>query len=308
MVEQVPFHSIRGRVKIDKYGDNIQSTALPGDHWRQRHNMLVQFVHQSCMWAGVRCEMEVFNLFSGVVRQEGLSRMEKAKQRQSLVPDLRIDVPPLGIAEVEAPRGHAHGMRGVVEGGVLHEVKIISCSKTRYKPCSNKRAVDKRADELQQEYMVKAREADRVHNLTPAGNVGPVEQKLISLGDVSGVVSGNFGEVSEDTHALIASLATSRVRVAGPSRGRRGMTRSEDGERAVAISALRRRLGVLTVKCQCLSLLGRLEVLGPGTAAAAGRRWQAADLERRWRREEQAHSLARAQGHRAYRTGFAKVD
>ena len=168
--------------------------------------------------------------------------------------------------------------------------------------------MDKRADELQQEYMVKAREADRVHNLTPAGNVGPVEQKLISLGEVSGVVSGNFGEVSEDTHALIASLATSRVRVAGPSRGRRGMTRSEDGERAVAISALRRRLGVLTVKCQCLSLLGRLEVLGPGTAAAAGRRWQAADLERRWRREEQAHSLARAQGHRAYRTGFAKID
>ena len=48
--------------------------------------------------------MEVFNLFSGVVRQEGLSRMEKARQRQSLVPDLRIDVPPLGIAEVEAPR------------------------------------------------------------------------------------------------------------------------------------------------------------------------------------------------------------
>ena len=90
---------------------------------------------------------------------------------------------------------------------------------------------------------MKAREADRVHNLTPAGNVGPVEQKLISLGDVSGVVSGNFGEVSEDTHALIASLATSRVRVAGPSRGRRGMTRSEDGARAVAISALRRRLG-----------------------------------------------------------------
>ena len=86
------------------------------------------------------------------------------------------------------------------------------------------------------------------------------------------------------------------------------MTRSEDGERAVAISALRRRLGVLTVKCQCISLLGRLEVLGPGTAAAAGRRWQAADLERRWRREEQAHSLARAQGHRAYRTGFAKVN
>ena len=80
--------------------------------------------------------------------QRILSRMEKAKQRQSLVPDLRIDVPPLGIAEVEAPRGHAHGLRGVVEGGVLHEVKIISCSKTQYKPNSTKRAVDARADLL----------------------------------------------------------------------------------------------------------------------------------------------------------------
>ena len=84
--------------------------------------------------------------------------------------------------------------------------------------------------------------------------------------------------------------------------------RSEEGERAVAISALRRRLGVLTVKCQSLSLLGRLEVLRPGTAAAAGRRWQARELEQCWRKEQQAHTLARLSGQRAYRTGFAKMD
>ena len=59
----------------------------------------------------------------------------------------------------------------------------------------------------------------------------------------------------------------------GPGLYRIGHMRSEEGERAMAISALRRRLGVLTVRCQALSLLGRLEVLGPGTAAAAGRRW-----------------------------------
>ena len=41
------------------------------------------------MWAGVPAEMEVFNLFSGLVRQEGL---ERAQQRQSLVPDLRIAI------------------------------------------------------------------------------------------------------------------------------------------------------------------------------------------------------------------------
>ena len=98
--------------------------------------------------------------------------------------------------------------------------------------------------------------------------------------------------MSEHTHALVAALATYRVRVAGVSRGRKGHMRTEEGERSLAISALRRRLGLLTVKCQAYSLLGRLESLGPGAAAAAGRRWQAAVLERCWRREERAHSLA----------------
>ena len=96
--------------------------------------------------------------------------------------------------------------------------------------------------------------------------------------------------------------------MAGLSRGRCGHLRKEEGERAMAISALRRRLGVLTVNCQALSLLGRLEVLGPGTAAAAGRRWHAGELERCWRREQQADNLARMSGHQAYRSGFAKMD
>ena len=190
----------------------------------------------------------------------------------------------------------------------MHEVKIISCSKTRYKPNSDKRAVDFRADHLQQEYLVKAREADRQHNGTPANTIGPVERKLVELGEVRGIVGGNFGEVSEQTHTLLAALATSRVRVAGVTRGRRGLWRTEEGERSLAIAALCRRLGVLTVRCQSLSLLGRLEVLGPGAAAAAGRRGQAAELEACWRREERAFALSRVQGRNIYRTGFAKLD
>ena len=107
---------------------------------------------------------------------------------------------------------------------------------------------------------------------------------------------------------MIAALATCRVRVAGVTRGRKGHMRSEEGERSLAIAGLRRRLGVLTVRCQAMSLLGRLEVLGPGATAAAGRRWQAAELESCWRREERAHTLASAQGWSAYRTGFGKLD
>ena len=90
---------IKGQVKIDLYGDNLQATSLRGDHWRTRHNFLVQFIHRSCLWAGVPAEVEVFNLFSGLVRQEGLSRIERAQQRQSLVPDLRIAIQPQPIAD-----------------------------------------------------------------------------------------------------------------------------------------------------------------------------------------------------------------
>jgi len=38
------------------------------------------------------------------------------------------------------------------------------------------------------------------------------------------------------------------------------------------------------------------------------RRRQAQELERQWAREERASELARRQGFRVFRTGFAKMD
>ena len=48
--------------------------------------------------------------------------------------------------------------------------------------------------------------------------------------------------------------------------GSRGDSKSEE-EKAVAVSYIRRRVSVAVVKGQRLSLLGRLEVLGPGTVS-----------------------------------------
>ena len=64
----------------------------------------------------------------------------------------------------------------------------------------------------------------------------------MELGEVQGNVCGNFGEVSQGLHTLVAVLATTQVRVAEPSRGRRGILRSEQAERLVAVSSIRRRL------------------------------------------------------------------
>ena len=168
--------------------------------------------------------------------------------------------------------------------------------------------MDRRADLLQGEYLNIARAADQKYNGVIPGQVGAVERKLVELGEVRGVVAGAFGEVSEATHALITHLGTSRVRTAGVKRGRRRLLRSEDAERSLAISSLRRRVSVAAVRGQTFTLLGWLETLGPGTTAAVGRRQQAKELEKRWRREEAAHALARRQGWSAYRTGFAKLD
>ena len=108
---------------------------------------------------------------------------------------------------------------------VLHELKVISSSRTWYKPNQAKRAVDGRADLLQGEYERKARAADRRQGV-PKGAVGRVEEKLVSLGKIAGIVLGNFGEVSQATHSLLAALASSRVRVAGVTRGERSYWRT----------------------------------------------------------------------------------
>ena len=178
---------VKGVVRVDEYGDAIQATALTGDHWRQRHNNLLQLLSRMCTWAGVQCELEVFNLFSAGLRQEGLSRLERYQQRQGLVPDMRVKVPRmpeplLHRRDGTVTMGPEYGRP--VESKVLHELKVISCSQSRYKPTWTDRAVDVRAGKLQQEYMTKARNADRKYNGVEEGEVGATERKLIQLGEV----------------------------------------------------------------------------------------------------------------------------
>ena len=76
------------------------------------------------------------------------------------------------------------------------------------------RAVDKRAGELNAEYL--AKHTDQTYCGTPRDTVGPVELKLVSLGRVHGIIVDAFGEASDDLHSLIHHLAVSRVRFAEP--------------------------------------------------------------------------------------------
>ena len=108
---------VKGNQRVDLYGDVVQSASLPGDHFRKRHDRCKMKIFRTCQWAGLESEVEVFNLFSASIPQEGLSRMERGRKIQSIVPDLRITIP---IEGVPTPS--------------LHEVKVISSSVTRYTP------------------------------------------------------------------------------------------------------------------------------------------------------------------------------
>ena len=168
--------------------------------------------------------------------------------------------------------------------------------------------MDKRASELNGEYISKARNTDRQYCGTALDATGPVETKLASMGEVKGVVVGAFGEGSEDLHSLIHHLAISRVRVAGPQKGKRGQERTEEAELAITTSFLRRTLSVVGVRAQAKLLLGRLEVIGPGAGAAAGRRNYALNLERIWANQRRADQLSRLQGKALLRRGQFKID
>ena len=102
-----------------------------GDHWRKRHDKFKMMVHRLCVWAGLDCEVEVFNLFAGSIPQEGLSRMERGRKLKSIVPDLRISLP---------------NEDNLVPS--LHEIKIISSCPTRYAPHRRGQEATKAVDVL----------------------------------------------------------------------------------------------------------------------------------------------------------------
>ena len=85
--------------------------------------------------------------------------------------------------------------------------------------------------------MRKARASDRLSE-TDAGVVGRVEAKLVCLGCVTCVVFGACGEVSEHTHVLLQASTKSRVRVVGPSTGKRGLEITEEWEISIVIGYL----------------------------------------------------------------------
>ena len=283
-----------GRSTVDRFGDTVMAAALAGDGWRRRHDTLKMRLLSLLRWSGIEVDCEVFNIFSALIPQQGLSRLEQGRKRQGLVPDFRLRVPTVGGG---GPQG---------EEVVLAELKVISCCPTRYQrnPCPQMKAVDRRASTLPAEYRQHAKKVDIEYGGVPQGVVGPVEAKLLSFPPLRRWVFGAWGEASEDVHQLVNDLASSRAKHQQQLEGGwRWSKRSEEAEVALLTGQVRRLLSLEGVRSQARCLLDRVRGLGAGAAAALRRRQWAELEEQRLGRERQAHLLSLGQGYNPLRRG-----
>ena len=53
------------------------AAAVAGDGWRRRHDTLKMRLLSLLRWSGVEVDCEVFNIFSGLIPQQDLSRLKQ---------------------------------------------------------------------------------------------------------------------------------------------------------------------------------------------------------------------------------------
>ena len=93
---------VPGRERVCPWGDTVANAAMRGDGWRVRHDAVKLRLRGLLTWAGIPSTCEVFNLFADCIPQEGLSRIERGRRRQGLVPDFMV---------LEGPGGKEHSVR-----------------------------------------------------------------------------------------------------------------------------------------------------------------------------------------------------
>ena len=275
-----------GKSTVDPFGDRIMSEILPGDHWRTRHDRIKMTIHSLCILARVPVTAEVWGLFSHLIPAEALTRMERGRKRQALVPDFRLELP------------YPDGTKTQ-----LAELKVISCCKSWYTPGSEVRGTDKRAQQLPGDYRRKARRVDQDVLGVDKAVRGPAERRLEEYGDLLGLCFGAWGEASEGVHQLVQHLAESRVASLGLQRGRP----AGNEELGLCVGQIRRRLSMAAIKAQVNCLLSKLHQVGPGNKQLAQKRVWALREDQRMSSERKAQWISRVEGVHTLRKGFFKT-
>ena len=186
---------------IDLHGDAIMnSSRIPGDSWRKRHDTVKQHVMAEAALAGIPSDCEVYGLFSNLLPAaltEVGGELHMARARQGKVPDFRFLLP--------TPDG---------PNNCLAELKVISAGKTWFPRGAAGKGTERRADKLEAEYERTLRDLDvrflgaaparAGHRDPPPGPLlsrfralGGLEQDKLVAGPLGGFVP-RFSQLVED--------------------------------------------------------------------------------------------------------------
>ena len=152
---------------------------IPGDLFRIRHDTVKTVINSFCMTLGLRAECEVFGMFRDIIPVNALAEeegLERGRGRQGLLPDFRLELPsPAGEPEMR-----------------LAELKICGAVNGDGNLARRKKRVERRSAVLPEEYRKPLAKLDHKYHHTAAGQVGPLERRLQSYGQLQCLVMGAF--------------------------------------------------------------------------------------------------------------------
>ena len=222
-------------------------------------------------------KVEPYWVFADLIPQQALNRVQQNQARQSIIPDIRADLP-----------DHTIGTKRT-----YIELKTVSGAKWYQSVREKKRAVERRVAVIGEEYEANAKSADERYFDTHNGQ-GPVMRRLALIGPILGVAAGRYGELSSSGQTLVKTMAEARVKKQDLA-----WARGEDADKtnlAYETGYLRRRLSMAIITAFGQRLAARMSQVGTNGALANKRRQQWSREEYKAQLEREATWLERVQG------------
>ena len=168
-----------GRSRVDQFGHKVVNERLEGSDWLRRHDIVKAEVSALSAYTGLPAECEAYGVFSHLIPQQPLNRIERFRERQVLRPDFVLQVPDVNSG---VPRKRVVDIKTIGIGAASY-----------YKPGSEgMRAVERRSRRIQAEYEAGARRGDELGGAAPGQ--GRVSQRLAELGPVWDLTVGGYFE------------------------------------------------------------------------------------------------------------------
>jgi hypothetical protein len=233
---------------VDPFGFKASTCVQRGGAWKERHDRFASCIVEMMQFVGMKARTEPRNVVNQHVPARLLrdltmeDRAQWHRRLQGAIPDVAYTDP-----------GHRRE--------VIVELKCINMGPSRYdsrEATCLRAAVNKREQQLYQEYLAKLRLKDRDLLHTPDGDVGPLERgftSAVSREDFQGWALGFYNEQSDGLAKLPVMLADAQI-ARWQSRFGRDPT---DQQRSWLVNKIRADIAMLGTKLNARVIIKNLQ-------------------------------------------------